>query len=178
MFEFENLLSETAKQQLVNEESEIRVLFALPDHLLAVELLRMARVCRQRYPERLSNPHECVYEPSFVWQFIPELAKRLGATDLQPDEATRYADATDAELRFLAGVYLRNINDYNLGTRHEIETAEPDIGELLARDPGRGNPVAFAIDRICPPAQRDRSRDDYLVDRSQGDAETWYPEAS
>ena len=181
MFNFEDLLTDAQKQQLANEEAEIARIYALPDRFLAAQLLRMVRACRRNGPERLSNPLECVYEPSFVWQFVPELAKRLGATDLELNEATRYNDRSDAELRFLAGVYLRNITAGNLGVDHDADTTTPDVAELLTRDPARGNPIAIAIDRICPPEQRDRSKDDFIVlriSRRDGVRESWQPEAA
>ena len=166
MVDFETLLSAAQKQQIANEESEIARIDALPDRFLAAQLLRMVRACRARHA-RLADPFEGVYEPSFVWQFVPELAKRLGATDLQLNEARRYTDASNAELRFLAGVYLRNICAGNLGARHDEDRTDADVGDLLTRDPRRGNPIATAIDRICPAEQRDPSREDYLLERQR-----------
>lgn len=82
------LLSPQARVRLRATAIEMARLHALPDRWLGEEILKLARAVRLEFPEKLSDPHGGTYEPNLVWQVVPELAKRLGATRLLPNEAT------------------------------------------------------------------------------------------
>lgn len=186
MFTFETMLSANQRAQIANTNRELARLYGLTDRWLAAWLLDTARFLRRRNPERLGDPNSVVYEPNFLWQLLPEIAKRLGATRLDPNEATRYASLSHAGLRELAGVYLANVSEYQLGHEYDRDATHPDPAELVTHEIVHGNPVAFAIDRLCPPAERTPDRPDYIAARlrevtarrGHGIHEAWHPALS
>jgi hypothetical protein len=163
---------------------EIARLHALPDRWLAEELLRLARGLRRDFPARLRDPHGVVYDANFVWQVVPEAAKRLGATRLLPNEAVSPSVVTlsGAEFRALVGAYLRNVS---IGRWSEADGSDaPTAGETLCHCVANGNPVAFAADRICQAPEAGADRQDWVarhvreISRARGHEETpyWSPE--
>lgn len=156
------LLTATQKARLANDRREIARLFGLPDRWLAEELLRMARDLRERFPDKLKDPYGATYEPNLVWHVIPEVAKRLGANSLRPNEAQRYSDVSDEKLRVLVGVYLNNTS-LDRFDRSKSET--PSSGCILGHCVANGNPIAFAVDRFAPAPEPGGDRNDWLARR-------------
>lgn len=124
----------------VRDESQIvGAMYDLSDLDLGVELLKLSRSARQSSPEL--SPTRWVYDDAFVWHVIPELAFRLGVTDFERSERGDLHLREFDALRFRAATY-----NY-LCFSSNREGAEWDI---LLREPANGNPVCFALDRICP----------------------------
>jgi len=165
---FRTLLTAAQRAALDAERREIARLHGLSDRWLADALLRMAREVRRAHPDRLGDPRGIVYETSFVWHLVPELAKRMGASRLLPNKATdqRFAAADGRELRRLAGIYLRH-TALDRWRRPNVAGAERRAGmlpeTLLCRAIANGNPVAFAADRICPAPAPGDDRDDWIA---------------
>jgi len=158
-FNFATVL--TPRQRARNEafQREIERLFGLPDRWLAEELLRLARSCRRQYPNLLGDPCGVVYDPNFVWHLVPEVAKRLGANHLEPNEGIRYAGISAPELRQCTGIYLQNVAIAEWD-RARFEQERPNAAEILCHQVQNGNPVAFAVDRICAAPAAGEDRDD------------------
>jgi hypothetical protein len=74
-------------QRKATAAREMERLRRLPDRWLAEERLRLARAARDAYPRELGNPSTMAYAPMPVWNVIPEIARRLGATRLNRQEA-------------------------------------------------------------------------------------------
>lgn len=162
---------------------EVDRLFGLPDRWLAEELLRLARRMRHDFPAELGNPHANSYSPALVWHLVPEIARRLGATRLQPNEAT-HADIsglTDAELRQAVAVFLQHGSP---GRWLQIQEADrPSAGDILGHDLANGNPIAIAMDRLAPPPEPGDIGEDWLarhihdisIRRGHQPATGWHP---
>ncbi len=148
------IISQAARRRLQRTEMEMARLFSLPDRWLAEELLKLARNARREFPNQLGNPYAPVYDAALVWQVVPVLARRLGATRLQPNEARdRGVTAkTPVQLRLLASGCILNteIGAWARGIR-DLETEMPSACEILAHEVENGNPVAMAMDRLSPP---------------------------
>lgn len=177
-------MSEEARVRLDAVRREIGRLFLLSDRWLAEELLRLARRARAEFPDKLKDPHGITYEPNFVWHIVPEVAKRLGATRLLPNEASD-ADIVSLqpqEMRQAAGGYLQNMVLDRWGLL--IKGATPTACEILNHSVANGNPVAFAIDRLAPPPEPGQDEYDYIarhvreISQARGHRETarWSPE--
>jgi hypothetical protein len=82
---FKISLPEEARAQLERERQEIERLFHLTDRVLGETLLTLARACRTKLPDKL-KPNSISYESGLVWDLIPEIAKRLGCSDFEPNE--------------------------------------------------------------------------------------------
>lgn len=145
---------------------ELARLFRLPDRWLAEELLKLARQARREAPECLENPADLNYDVNFVWQVIPEIARRLGATRLLANEATDpdVVRKSDRELREALGSYLTNhaLDILDEKTRDPYRETATALG-LISGDIANGNPVAFAMDRIAAPAPADTHQSDWLA---------------
>lgn len=185
VFNFSKLLTTAQLIRLAAVRREVERLYGLPDRWLAEELLRLARACRQRYPEKLADPFGITYDPNFVWHLVPEIAKRLGATRILPNEARRYAGLSPSDLRQCIGVYLQNsvIDNWD---NNRMTAEKPSPEELLLHQVQNGNPVAFAMDRICAAPPKGEDRDDLTarlvreISRVRGLDETphWSPALS
>lgn len=183
-FKIRDLLTPQQRLRLDRTRDELARIHGLPDRWLAEELLRLARATRQAHPDKLADPHGVTYEPNFVWQVVPEVARRLGATRLLPNEATS-ADVktvSDAELRRMVGVYLQNTVLDRWDLKKDSDTPGP--GEILGHNLANGNPVAMAADRLAPAPEAGHDRDDWIarhtreISRRRGHEETpyWSPE--
>lgn len=143
---------------------EMARLHALPDRWLGQELLKLARTLRRQYPRQLSDPHGTTYDTNLVWQLVPEVAKRMGAGRLLPNEASSRSVVTtsDADLRVHVGVYLRNcaLDRWPLPDR---DRAVPSAGEILCHSVANGNPIAMALDRLHAAPEPGLDRDDYIA---------------
>lgn len=142
---FKSLLSPAGRARLDFETAEINRMYALSDCLLAGEILKLARELQE--PVRAAGwaPGDNVYDPVFIWQVIPEIAKRLGATVFRDDERTdpEITGAGNALLRLRAGYCIVNCGTVELR------------GSLLTHDTCNGNVVAFALDRLEAPGADD-----------------------
>lgn len=153
---FEMLLSPEQRAHLRAVKIEIERLFGLPDRWLAEELLRQVRECRAFYSEKLGDPLGHDYDINFVWHVVPEIARRLGASRLQPNERV-YGGLSDEDLRQVTGITLQNLTMqlWSVQARLACRRSGSEIvgfipGEILCHCVQNGNPVAFAMDRICP----------------------------
>ncbi|MDO9179322.1 MAG: hypothetical protein Q7U16_13545 [Agitococcus sp.] len=94
------------------------------------------------------------YAACLIYEVIPEISRRLGVLGPLPlkqgDEILRAKTAY--QLRLLTGNCLHNISDFHLPG-----------WDLLTHDPVNGNPVVYAIDRLCPGVLGDK--EDILVTR-------------
>lgn len=161
---------------------EITRLYGLPDRWLGEALLKLARGTRAEFPD-LQDPYNESYDVNFVWQVVPEIAKRLGATNLLPQEGihTRVAGYSHRDLRDHASEYLKNITLELRGL--SVRGEKPTSAEILAHNVWNGNPVAIALDRLCPAYERGHHGVDWVarqireVSRARGLEETahWSP---
>lgn len=136
--------------------AEIARIYVLPDPFLAAELMHLARECRRLYPEHLCVPgadRGGSYDNNLVWNLVPEVAYRLGFRDLQPNERQepRYALADLPTLRKIAGSYIANASRTCRPRDAHPQAPAIDPWDLLIREVCNGNPIAFAMDRLCPP---------------------------
>jgi len=168
MFKF--LLSPETRARLEAERTETFRLFGLTDDWLANALLKLAREAQATSTSL--RPDTPTYNARLIYGIVPEVARRLGAVNLNQREIDYEIRAlSDYGLRVRAGHCIGNIADSN----------EPGWA-LLTRDVGFGNPVAFALDRILP--GRPGDRDDPINRRVQELAETkrlaytgsWFPD--
>jgi len=182
ILEFSRLLSPAQLKRLAATRVEMERIYRLSDRWLAEELLRLARRAREEHPDKLACPDVMTYEASFVWDLVPEVAKRLGASTFRREEARDWQmrDADVVELREIAGVFLLNSS---LGRWIDHKAEKPSAVELLGHEVANGNPVAMALDRMCQAPARGNDRDDYVarqvreVSRRRGFEETaeWSP---
>jgi hypothetical protein len=167
-FNFSDMLTEDEKERFAAEREELARLHGLPDRWLGEALLKLARQAREENPRLLRNPSGDSYSPAFVWHVIPEVAKRLGCrVDLNEARAPDIVSLSDRELRETVGHFLANATlNYGLDIcdLHPLDN-KPRAIDLLEHEACNGNPVAMAIDRICPPAPEGQDQDDRLARR-------------
>lgn len=128
---------------LEKKRREVLRLYGLTDRWLAAELQRQVRLLRAAFPRY--RPWERVYDSVFLWHFVPEVARRLGARSFNANERTDrwVVTMSDRELRCAFGQVLANLSP---------ELSNPALpGSILANDVEDGNPVVFGLDRICVP---------------------------
>lgn len=148
MVNFKSLMSEEQISNTRKAEAEISRLRGLTDVWLANAILKLARDCRQTFPLNLSDPNARIYDNALVWHLIPEIAKRLGATNIQPNEARRldFIEATDIELAQYTEDYVCNISMGSWETA--LPVASFPSHQLLSRNKELGNPVVIAADHM------------------------------
>lgn len=161
---FRRFLSPESIRRIERERTELARIHALEDRWLGEEILRLARRARSENPGLLADPRGTSYSPNFVWQVIPEIARRLGA---KPglNEATNpdFSRADDRRLREITGHYLAN-SSLRYGMDRQIDRGDEITAiALLEHEACNGNPVAMAIDRICPPAPQGETQNDPLA---------------
>lgn len=161
---FRRFLSPESIRRIERERTELARIHSLEDRWLGEEILRLARRARSENPGLLADPRGTSYSPNFVWQVIPEIARRLGA---KPglNEATNpdITRSDDRRLREITGHYLAN-SSLRYGMDRQIDRGEEITAiALLEHEACNGNPVAMAIDRICPPAPEGETRNDPLA---------------
>lgn len=177
MVDFNKLLSPELRAKIASETAEIQRMWGLPDRFLAADLLRKARAARDLYPEHFARGEYDTYSTSLVWDVVPEVAYRMGATDVRRDERRADVRACDVdELR----EWLGNCLNWAPLIREAHDAAGADPWLMLARSPQQGNPVLFALDRICAPDMDSKDRGARLVreiSRVRGFEETsaWHP---
>lgn len=165
--DFRSKLSPKSIRHVEVVKAELTRIHGLTDRWLGAEIHKLARKARQENPTYLGAPDGLTYAPTLVWEVLPEIAKRLGAT-LGPNEARdfRVKTASPRELRELLGSFLKNSDlAYGLEKRSG-RSDDPEVVtaiELLMREPVHGNPAAMAIDRICEPAPSEDDRRDYIA---------------
>jgi hypothetical protein len=122
---------------------EVERLYALPDRWLGEELLRLL--------DRALNKQEAGMGLSAV-QAIQAIARRLGASAGKGGLFDEYLDDMDPE------TFRQHVADDllldRIGSGPEMDLsgeASLSAAALLMADPILGNPVVFALDRICPP---------------------------
>src|SRR3546814_10346852 len=86
MVDFSKLLSPEQRERIAAVQQEVERLYGLSDRWLGEALLKLARETRAEFPDLAVNPHGLSYDANFVWHVVPEVAKRLGARNLQPNE--------------------------------------------------------------------------------------------
>jgi len=143
-------LSPETQARLDAERAEIARLFTLPDSELGGEILRYARVIRDRCGIGGPDPDKDTYNTTLLNSVVPEVARRLGA-GLGPDEVPR------DELAALDGQAFRDYVAVCLVNVSRMHYRDADRDELLGpvsvlfHDYHNGCPVAFALDRLVPP---------------------------
>lgn len=144
-------ISEELRQRIDAEHREMERLFALPDRWLAAELLRLVRDIRGRTKYAARSADTDTYNSVLLWDVIPELARRLGAT-LELNESTDYS------ITRLEGEMFRDFVASCLGNVSTSYMAQAKTGRLLEpvsvlfHSVPNGNPVAMALDRLVPPS--------------------------
>lgn len=157
-------LSPEAKARMHAMGREMERLYALPDRWLAEELLRLARQARRECPEALKSPFDAAYDANFVWHLVPNIAKRLGATQLQLNENRdeRASTLQGQDFREFAGAYLRNISIDRL-QRDGVRGAHLTACDILGRSFVNGNPVTMAVDRLIKPPPPGADQSDWIA---------------
>jgi hypothetical protein len=161
---FRRLLSPESIRRIELMDAELARIHALDDRWLGEEILRLARRARQENPGLLADPRGGSYSPNLVWQVIPEVARRLGAKPGLNEATDReIVSSDDRKLRERVGHYLAN-SDLRYGMESRVDKGETLTAiSKLEHLPCNGNPVAMAIDRICPPAPQGQDQDDPLA---------------
>lgn len=160
--DFSKLLSPAQRQRLLSVRREMERLYGVPDRWLAEELLRLARRAREEHPDELGEADGITYDNNFVWQVVPEIARRLGCGNVAANEARalKAMSLGDGALREYAGHYLKHCSvNYWLDAGAE----KPLAMELLLHEVANGNPVAMALDRLCPAPEKGQDQDDYVA---------------
>jgi hypothetical protein len=132
----------------------------------------------QCYRENFHLYDDLSYRRSLVVHTVPEVARRLALKAArggpQAEEAVEYAatfetlphlrEDGDLAFRKRTGEALINIPLQEEYFQDVDFLVDPLCATgLLARDFHEGNPIAFAVDRICPPAQEGGDRNDPLA---------------
>ncbi|MTH95230.1 hypothetical protein [Roseibium sp. RKSG952] len=148
MIDFRSLMTDEQIAEAEQEKTEVLRLQGLTDAWLGTAILKLARDCRNLFPLALGDPHACVYDNAFVWHLVPELAKRLGAYGIQPNEARRFEliEASNEDLARLTECYAGNISMGSWEPETPPKTFPPHI--LLSRPEQLGNPAIIAANRI------------------------------
>lgn len=138
---FKILLSPETRKRIDTETQEISRLFGLTDRWLGEALISLARSARAEVPQL--RPDNFIYDDTFVWHVVPEIAHRLGVTQFQAFEREDYEIRrySNQELRERAGYCLGNISS-------SCYYAKPGWS-LLLHESANGNPVVFAVDRLA-----------------------------
>ncbi|MCS4089846.1 hypothetical protein [Rhizobium sp. BK176] len=145
-------------------------LYHLSDRFLAraiVGTARSARSVRQDGFAHHSVTRELRHAAALVWDIAPEIARRLGESDIRAGEIRQQVRrVSDADLRFWTWTCLQKTASAFVaaanGDRHEA-------WKLLLHDPSEGNPLFIALDRLSPP---ENAHDDicarYIAARDRG----------
>jgi hypothetical protein len=130
--------------------AEARRLHGLSDGMLAKSILLLARQLRGFHGID-KRPDKDTYVSRLLLDVVPELAFRLAAKTVflpeERDEVLRRA--SDYQLRCWVWTCIRKLDGFEGGTKSR-DIIDP--WSVLTHDPGEGNPLAFAVDRIAPVA--------------------------
>ena len=125
------------RARIEQEETEELRLFGLTDAWLAAAILSIARKAQASTPEH--TPGQCTYNARLIWGIVPEIARRMGVVRMTTDEIDwEVRELSDYELRIRLGHTLANIGHCSLPG-----------WDMLSREVANGNPLVFAIDRLC-----------------------------
>ncbi len=176
---FRELVDEKAQSQHLVDSTEAQRLYDLSDRWLARELVNLSRRVIWNCQE---NDIDCPDITSFfVTECVPEIAARLGETQfLYYERHSSIRDASSSELRQILSecVYFKPDSEEFFSNYELVQHSSDYL--FLTRDPCRGNPAAFGLDRIAPP---DSSSTDkiarsisYVAQRSGPNPEyAWHP---
>lgn len=147
-------LTPASRSRLEAVRAEATRLYEQDNLGLAQSLLRLSKEGIELHPE--FNPKQPTYEVHLLYWLLPELARRLGADVASVGETgngIRLSQLTATELRRHVGVIMYN------------QSVVPNsfVFSLLNREWANGNPLVFAIDRICAGDLQDR--DDLITNR-------------
>jgi hypothetical protein len=132
-------LSAEARAALDHRQSELARLYELTNLELAAELMNLVAAARLERPDMTVDRE--VYDSSLLWHVIPEVARRLGATCAPSEKVEpKLQLESPQEFRRTIGIYLRFVARYETGTAWNI----------LTNEACNGNPLVFAVDRLCP----------------------------
>jgi hypothetical protein len=144
---------------VMNSNPEIKValhremtrVFNLPSLWLGYEILRLSRSARSENSDRLGNPYADSAESMAVWRVFPEVARRLGVTKFENNEQGYHGcrSLDDADFRHSVGFTLRTAKLRSL-SKMSPSCNNITALQILGSPIGSGNPVAIALDRICP----------------------------
>jgi hypothetical protein len=120
------------------EKNEAFRLYGLTNSWLASALIKLAREAQKISPE--FRPEDNTYNARLIYGIVPELARRLGPIKLEMREIDwEIRELNNYELRERAGYCLLNIRNTDLPG-----------WVMLSREVANGNPVVYAMDRLCP----------------------------
>lgn len=155
MVDFRKFMSPEQIARSDAERAEILRMWSLPDRFLAADLLRKVRVARNAYPVLNMDYRGSTYETTFAWDVVPEVAARLGAAEFLPNERkSEVRQCSDKELRDWVGLSLKHMGMIREAWLERDDRANPWL--MLTHSLPNGNPVAFAMDRVCPPTLESR----------------------
>jgi hypothetical protein len=133
------LFSEETRERTEKEQREAFRLYQLSAPWLSRELLKLTRQA-QRISPQYGKDTAPTYHSVFIYGIVPEVARRLSPLQLTSDEI-------DWALRGLSHYELRIRAGYCL--QHIPESRLPGWN-MLVREACSGNPVVYAMDRLCP----------------------------
>jgi hypothetical protein len=143
-------LGQGGQERIKRELQEAIACNDASDEVLARLLLSLATVVRDELPARFQwrEPGDG-YDGAFVWEIIPEIARRLGIEDASR-QARPYAlrEVNESDLRSYAAYAILNAHPHLPGA----SAAALEAWRKLLREPANGNVVAIALDRIAAPA--------------------------
>lgn len=139
------------KEKVDAEMTEMKRLYALPDRWLAEELLRLARTIRERTSYAARDPKGDTYNSSVVWDFVPEIAYRLGGK-LQLNESIdpQIKMAKGEDLRMYAAAFTIGVAEIYFRDARRGERLCPV--DILFHNYCNGSPIMMAVDRLAPPS--------------------------
>lgn len=154
-------------------DEEVTRLFHLSDRFLGRAIIGTARTARSFREDGFAHhavPLQLRHAAALVWDIGPEIARRLGETDIRPGEIrTQVRAASDGDLRHWTWRCLQRTATIFIAPDSD-HGGSFDAWKLLLNDPSNGNPLFVALDRLAPPentqddicaryiAARDRSR--------------------
>jgi len=149
MSRLDSVIAPELRSRIEAERNEILRIYALPDRWLAAELLRLTRSIREAtsYAER---PETDTYNSTVLWDVIPEIARRLGAT-IQQNESTnwRFRSLEGEKFREYVAVCIANVGTGYLKDARLSTGIDPVA--ILFREVANGNPIIIGLDRLVPP---------------------------
>ncbi|MCV9963778.1 hypothetical protein OIU34_18030 [Pararhizobium sp. BT-229] len=132
---------------------EVERLFYLSDRFLGRAIIGAARAARSIRGDGFAHhrvPRELRHAAALVWDIGPEIARRLGETDIRPAEIRPQVRAvSDANLRFWTWRCFQKTTIAFL--EPAADTGRHSAWKLLLNDPSDGNPLFVALDRLAPP---------------------------
>lgn len=160
-------------------DAEISRLFDLDHHALGEALLAHARASRARWPDSLRRD-DCCYNAGFVWDLIPDVAFRLGATTLIAGERQDefLGQACGIDYRHMVSSFLFHVSRRFAA---DLDADTPTPWDILTNPVQHGNPVAFGLDRLFPPdANADDAAARHIREaahlRGHADTHAWTPD--